>query len=255
LYQHQIDAIKFMLDIEDKIVSGENVLKVYPVIPLGRDSDYVLDLDHGVVMLREKMEDSDHPALETHFRGGMLSSTVGSGKTVSALSVIAARRNQNYHTAMCSTLDMEYLIQTNASLIVTPNNIPRQWYDQLKKFFGDVHDIIADRHVTIPKSRNPIKVLLLLDQRNLKKTTVQDVIDADIIITTIQLLSNEPYISNMQSTFYAAQVAPMDEETEQIDLSEINNENIAKAAKKRRKKNDDGASSSTDGASQQSISA
>jgi len=102
-------------------------------------------------------------------KGGILADEMGLGKTITSLTVVAMNP---------STYTEEYknnLLYSNATLIVCPSHLSKQWEMEVKKIFP---------------SANIIK---LLTKNTHVKLTYQDIKDADIIIVTQQFLMNFKY--------------------------------------------------------------
>lgn len=86
--------------------------------------------------------------------GGYLCDEAGSGKTIVVLKHIAHRpRDQT------------------GNLIIVPINIPNQWYQEIRRFYTD-----------------QCKIVCLWKASDLKNCTMQDIVDADIVLTTMSFI-------------------------------------------------------------------
>jgi|UniRef100_A0A6C0IT07 SNF2 family DNA or RNA helicase len=102
-------------------------------------------------------------------KGGILADDMGLGKTITSLAVVALNP---------STYTEEYkdgLIYSNATLIVCPSHLAKQWEDEVKKVFPTAN------------------IIKLLTKNSHVKLTYKEIHDADIIIVTQQFLMNFKY--------------------------------------------------------------
>jgi SNF2 family DNA or RNA helicase len=102
-------------------------------------------------------------------KGGILADDMGLGKTITSLAVVALNP---------STFTEEYkngLIYSNATLIVCPSHLAKQWEDEVKKVFPTAN------------------IIKLLTKNSHVKLTYKEIHDADIIIVTQQFLMNFKY--------------------------------------------------------------
>lgn len=102
-------------------------------------------------------------------KGGILADDMGLGKTITSLAVVALNP---------STFTEEYkngLIYSNATLIVCPSHLAKQWEDEVKKIFPTAN------------------IIKLLTKNSHLKLTYKQIHDADIIIVTQQFLMNFKY--------------------------------------------------------------
>lgn len=107
--------------------------------------------------------------------GGILADEMGLGKTITTLSLIVSNPNTNPAKLIYSKTDNYYKLNSNATLIICPSHITKQWEDEAKRV-------------------NPnLKVLTILTKKDHEKLFFKDIIDADIIITSHQFLMNFKY--------------------------------------------------------------
>ncbi len=109
-------------------------------------------------------------------QGGILADTMGLGKTITTIGLI------NYGKIIPKTEIKTDKIYSKATLIIVPSHLAKQWADEYNK----VH-----------KKNKKIVVILTKCQHD--KVTYKDLIEADLIIVTIQFLLN---IKNYGSIYY-----------------------------------------------------
>ena len=161
LFNYQKKSIAKMLAIERKTIKLE--------------CDYNYPMEFGEVSINYnprvgKGECNDVICqLEIKSKGGILADEMGLGKTITSLAVVAL--NPSTYTEQYK----ENLLYSNATLIVCPSHLCKQWESEVKKIF--------------PKT----KIIKLLTKNSHVKLTYQDMKDADIIIVTQQFLMNFKY--------------------------------------------------------------
>jgi SNF2 family DNA or RNA helicase len=114
-----------------------------------------------------------------HVSGGVLADEVGYGKTAITLGLIDS--TQGSLPKRKKSLN-EGKIPTNATLVVVPAHLTRQWASEIKKFMGKKYNVVT-----------------LETMQHLNKVTVQDILDADIILLASRLVKSDIYLANLQS--------------------------------------------------------
>mgnify|MGYP001388959481 CR=1 FL=1 len=161
LFDYQKKSVAKMLAIERKTIDlecnynypmefGEVSINYNPRVGKGEDNDIICQLK-----------------IETN--GGILADEMGLGKTITSLALVSLNP---------STYTQQYknnLLYSNATLIVCPSHLSKQWESEVKRVF--------------PKA----KIIKLLTKNNHVKLTYQSMKDADIIIVTQQFLMNFKY--------------------------------------------------------------
>jgi SWI/SNF-related matrix-associated actin-dependent regulator of chromatin subfamily A3 len=161
LFEYQKKSIAKMLAIERGTINlecnynypmefGETMINYNPRVGKGEDNDVICQLK-----------------IKTN--GGILADEMGLGKTITSLAVVALNP---------STYNEQYkrnLLYSNATLIVCPSHLSKQWESEVKRIF--------------PKA----KIIKLLTKNNHANLTYKEMKDADIIIVTQQFLMNFKY--------------------------------------------------------------
>ncbi|OQE39104.1 hypothetical protein PENCOP_c007G07200 [Penicillium coprophilum] len=107
-------------------------------------------------------------------RGGVIADEVGYGKTAIVLGLIDAQ----YENDCKFPVEDNGLIPTNATLIIVPSNVFKQWVSETKKFLGGKY-----------------KVLALF---SISKITIREVQNADIVVLSWSILANDAYYNRLQ---------------------------------------------------------
>ncbi|CAE6523404.1 unnamed protein product [Rhizoctonia solani] len=113
-----------------------------------------------------------------HVRGGVLADEVGYGKTAITLGLIACTLEKKSPVPDDALLDGR--IRTNATIIVVPPHLVLQWPSEVKKF-----------------TAKEFKVVVVKDQKDLNGSTIQDIIDADIVITASGTFKSDRHLENI----------------------------------------------------------
>ncbi|KAF8680902.1 C-5 cytosine-specific DNA methylase [Rhizoctonia solani] len=113
-----------------------------------------------------------------HIRGGVLADEVGYGKTAITLGLIACTLDKKNRIPDGTLLDGR--IRTNATIIVVPPHLVLQWPSEVKKFTG-----------------KELKVVVAKDQKDLNNISIQDIIDADVVITASGIYKSDRHLENI----------------------------------------------------------
>ncbi|KAF8759594.1 C-5 cytosine-specific DNA methylase [Rhizoctonia solani] len=113
-----------------------------------------------------------------HIRGGVLADEVGYGKTAITLGLIACTLDKKNRISDGTLLDGR--IRTNATIIVVPPHLVLQWPSEVKKFTG-----------------KELKVVVAKDQKDLNNISIQDIIDADVVITASGIYKSDRHLENI----------------------------------------------------------
>ncbi len=157
LFPYQKKDILRMIEIENNInMSFDRNF----TINLGKKLEYKWDPHIDLIV--------DKPSITNiTSKGGILADTMGLGKTITTIGLI------NYGKIVPKEDIQTDKIYSKATLIIVPSHLAKQWTDEYNK----VH-----------KKNKKIVVILTKCQHD--KTTYKDLIEADLIIVTIQFLLN-----------------------------------------------------------------
>lgn len=167
LLPHQDHSLNFMKCVESKIRNKEHCeYNNRVIIP---STGFFIDL-----MSESFVQEVDVKSCKV--RGGYLCDEVGSGKTVVSLKLISDMtkridsackiHNPNKHN-YCS----------KATLIIVSNNLPGQWCDEISKFYR----------------QDSYTVLRFWQKSDMKNVSMQDLLNADIVITTFSFIKANKY--------------------------------------------------------------
>ena len=115
----------------------------------------------------------------TRIYGGILADDTGSGKTITTLGLIHSHpfSKEKEEDRKKRFLDLESFHQSRASLIVCPENVPLQWIEEAQRC-------------------NPtFKIISFFKSEEAKKVTLEEILAADLIVTSYQFLA---YISGIR---------------------------------------------------------
>ena len=118
-----------------------------------------------------------------YIRGGVLADQVGYGKTAITLGLIDCTRKQ-VARELADATEIPGKIRVKASLVVVPPHLTRQWSTEIKKFVS---------------SEAKMKVVTLTTASNLNSLTIEDVIEADIIVVASNLSKSTVYLANLEA--------------------------------------------------------
>ncbi|GES66406.1 C-5 cytosine-specific DNA methylase [Aspergillus terreus] len=114
----------------------------------------------------------------TTVRGGVLADDVGYGKTAIILGLV----DSQFERSIQSTPDAASgLIPTNATLIIVPQIMLRQWQSEVEKFLGPKYN-----------------VLVFKTHQSLAASAIREIQDADIILVSWSVFKNPSYYNRMQ---------------------------------------------------------
>jgi len=160
LFEYQKKSIAKMLAIEKKTLFLECSYNY--VMPFGE-----VNINYNPI--QGKHDTTNECKLIIKTKGGILADDMGLGKTITSL-VVVALNPSTYIEQFKNNL-----LYSNATLIICPSHLSKQWESEVNKIF--------------PNAR----VIKLLTKNSHVMLTYQDIQDADIIIVTQQFLMNFKY--------------------------------------------------------------
>lgn len=151
-------TFNFHLKLDNNVIDSEEEIEI--------TDDVLIKYDP----FKNKIDSCLDCKLKIKSKGGILCDEMGLGKTITSLSLVAMNPSPLY-------LEMykNGLIYSNATLVICPSHLAKQWESEVKRVF--------------PKC----KIIKLLTKTNHCKLSYKDVMDADIIIVTQQFLMNFKY--------------------------------------------------------------
>ena len=159
LMKHQLQSLQWMIDKE----KSDHTVTSMPSIQIS-DDIYINYTAQGVELGRRPQ-----PVRTYHTTGFVLNNRTGYGKTANVIALCALRPTFEIPTE-------SRLIMTKANLIIVPVNLSGQWQSEINKF--------------APGS----KVVVINDIRKFRKVTVEQILDADFVITTVNFLKGRSYV-------------------------------------------------------------
>jgi SNF2 family DNA or RNA helicase len=173
LRTYQLKTLDWMIKVEkcmdNHIWNFESEFKLSELI----DNKDLNDLKFDLVNRRFIIDDYHEHKLYT--KGGILADEMGLGKTITTISLMLAKPSPKK-----KLFSDDNRLNTKANLIVCPNHLAKQWEDEIKKC-------------------NPLlKTVLILTKTNHLKTLYNDIINADIVITSFQFLTNFSYYVSLR---------------------------------------------------------
>ncbi|KAJ5628696.1 hypothetical protein N7490_010924 [Penicillium lividum] len=125
-------------------------------------------------------------------RGGLVADEVGFGKTATVLGLIDSQYKDDKERLRNSVKSPINLLATNATLIVVPPHLRRQWGTEIDKFLGTKYRVVEIPTMTA-----------------LWKVTIEDIQDADIVLVSSGVLTSAAYFDRLRSVSGVARV-PME---------------------------------------------
>jgi SNF2 family DNA or RNA helicase len=161
LFDEQKISVYWMSSIEQKIRTNSCVLEYDNNIQITGKWQY----DHDNEIFTKNIS-TKHVVFQ---KGGVVIDDSGMGKTATSLRLIC----EEYLPVEMSETD---LILSNCTLIVAPAQLTTQWVDEINKFVG-----------------NNLTVITLINTRDVKAFTINNILNADIVITSTAYLRSKSY--------------------------------------------------------------
>lgn len=169
----QEQSLRWMLQLEQRIQRHEGFFSVnLASVPL-LNTDWYYDRAYDVLTRDPTREMTVVP-----YHGGILTDPSGSGKTPVTLALIALTASEHVTYEALPLCLRDCFFVSRATLIITPYHLPRQWLREIHKFYQDGH----------------MKIVELLSWHHFQRVTLTDILEADIILTTVNFLRNRRYV-------------------------------------------------------------
>lgn len=165
-YDWQLDTVRWLQGVE---ASARDEEVAYDAcIPLGSSG-------WAYRVSQDQLRPSRHGApASVRVRGAVCCDSVGAGKTVAALALIVASE-----PSPRSEKD-GIRPRTDATLVIVTTNVAQQWLDEIARFAGRT------------------KAIALLGARDVKAYTMHDLVEADVVVTTLSALRGKPYTDTLE---------------------------------------------------------
>jgi SNF2 family DNA or RNA helicase len=176
LFKHQVDSFFWMYRLEEEVVGGNGTVTINPVCTPILETGYFYNRQRDVITNVKSDRTVSIP-----YYGGILADITGSGKTAVILALILSTLKTSPHDQTMSVMDDKLYFRSHATLVVTPNNLPHQWVTEIEKFV----------------TQDKLKVVMILDMRDFRKVTLNKLLEADIVITTMTFLMSKRYMDEV----------------------------------------------------------
>lgn len=173
LFKHQMQSFYWMHMVEQDVLKKRAQIKIHPFDTPILDTGFYYNRLRDVIVA-SKPED----IVSVPYRGGVLADVTGSGKTATTLALILSSLHNAEYDTLYSQMEDKLFFKSAATLILTPSNLPQQWLNELDKFLTPQHNV---------------KIVSIMDIRDWKKVPLQKLLDADIVITTLNFLHSKRY--------------------------------------------------------------
>ena len=161
LFPEQVSSLRYML-------RTEGVIQRNPYIRYNNHID-IPNTGWGIDIFAESfVQGSMHRTCRV--RGAYLCDQPGSGKTLVALRLCITKEPSSTIPPSVVSRNREYA--SRGTLVIVPLNLPGQWLDEIKKCYKDGRYHIAT----------------LIRSSDVRNTTMQNLLDADIVITTLSFM-------------------------------------------------------------------
>jgi SNF2 family DNA or RNA helicase len=179
LYTYQLRTLQWLKNVEENICTNgidyTSVVSLNELYNTEKLENYYFDyINHEILHVKDISK-------KVHLKGGILADEMGLGKTITMISLtIDKPRHINYLTYDKNTKETKINIDftpntkiiTKANLIVCPSHLAKQWQNEALR--------------CNPKMR----IVMLLTKPNHESITYKDILEAELVITTFQFLTN-----------------------------------------------------------------
>ena len=164
LYAHQARTVAWMRAHEERLLARAPLVYAGNLLIAragGAGGDWYLDTE-GECLTR------DPSWREAHLAGGVCADGTGAGKTASVLRLVAETRGEVARAG-------EGRYRARGTLVILPLNLVAQWHAEVRKFLDGV------------------RVVDLAHARGLRETTMEALLEADLVVTTFHFLRGAAY--------------------------------------------------------------
>ncbi|CAE7656818.1 Shprh, partial [Symbiodinium pilosum] len=111
-------------------------------------------------------------------KGGVLADAIGYGKTACTIGLIDKTKESPLPSVPTA---FRGFIPSRATLVLVPTNLHKQWLSEITKFTGDA-----------------LKVISVPTCAQLKRLTVKELSEADVVVSTYRLFYSAPYLRRLE---------------------------------------------------------
>ena len=167
-FKHQVEAWQWMRSIEVDVFQGRGAIF--------HKNIHISGTDWYIDPIQECL--TQNPEIrQFQFKGGLLCDGSGLGKTATILGLLEHDENQ----LDLNEISSKYI--SHGTLIIVPINLPDQWCGEVRRYLG-----------------NHVKLQRLVCKKDLHELTMENLLAADIVITTLSFLRiSRPYISAIEN--------------------------------------------------------
>lgn len=134
--------------------------------------------------------------IELDVRGGIICDPPSTGKSISIIAAIWAQKlstetPRDFFNQDLSAVEQRFYFQSNATLIICPGRLVKQWEGYFSQCLGD--RCIQDR---IPKVQKKKKLVVssIFTMRDYSKLSLRDMLNVDVFIVPQSLLRSKSYL-------------------------------------------------------------
>lgn len=180
LYDYQINNIKWMNSVEsnsNQSILIKNILKFSDIFKIN-SMDHILNLDDQTFHSNDQQIGN-----KMQFKGGILADEMGLGKTLCMLSLIACKEFNDKKEEFNYLNIKNGVIQnfnSKSTLIVCPIHLMKQWEDEINE-------------------KTSLSYIKISDPMHLLHLTYKDILDTDIVLSSIFLFEGARYLKQSLS--------------------------------------------------------
>ena len=181
LFTHQKEGLRWLQHVERLIDQGEPIGQLDSLVPFPNTELFWDAMTHSLSF-------TGSTKLPLYSRGGMLGDGIGSGKTLLMLSLIVADLQ-----SPCPRLQVPPSLRSRATLVICGKQLATQWKQQVQEHFGSFS----------------LKVVMITDKLQHQRTTLEQVLTADLVIITMSFLCGSYYRDQFIGQRITPDIAPL----------------------------------------------